>query len=248
METEETKGEERREGKREGKPSEAAATENNQQPEVEAKQEVKQEINEAPQKDESTKYFLIAAAAIILLTAAFFSVKLFARQEATYETVRYNGFIFEYYAGLWNTQWQQDGQVYNLRLHYNPRQVGNVSIAGDGAWNATQETYITFDPAEDEQFSNVALSAAELSLSLVNAFGISPVAACTTNTTYACSTRPIISCETAPKSASVIYLKREGPAKVELRGSCAIIQGRDSEILRAAERVIYGWYGIIRSD
>src|SRR3989338_8133880 len=67
------------------------------------------------EKDNSTLYFLIAAAIIIILTIVFFSARFFAAEKG-YPKVTYNGFVFEYYAGLWNTQWQQDGQLYNLRL------------------------------------------------------------------------------------------------------------------------------------
>ena len=197
-------------------------------------------------KDNSTKYFLIIAAVVILLTAVFFSARFF-RAEPKYETVTYNGFTFQNYGGLWNTQWKQDGQLFNLRLHFNPYQVENVTILGDEGWSAKQTTFITFDP-EGNNLSHVALAAAELSLSLSNTFGMVPVAACTRNTTDACASRPIVSCESYQGNASVIYLKAESPAKITLGSNCAVVQGVDAEIVRAAEKAVYQWYGIIKAS
>lgn len=198
-------------------------------------------------KDNSTKYFLIIAAVVVVLTVAVFSMRAIKTEEK-YETVKYNGFVFEQYAGLWNTQWKQEGQVFNLRLHYNPYQVENVSIIGEEGWSAKENMFITFDPEEGEKFSYTALAAAELSLSLSNAFGITPVAACTENVTAGCASRPIVGCGSAPSNSSVIYLKDGSPAVITLEGSCATIQGSGEEMLRAAEKAIYQWYGIIRAQ
>ncbi|MBI2575566.1 hypothetical protein HYV82_06800 [Candidatus Woesearchaeota archaeon] len=204
------------------------------------------EAAEGSGKDNSTRYFLIIAAVIVVLTVAVFSIRAL-KSEQKYETVTYNGFVFEQYAGLWNTQWKQDGQLFNLRLHYNPYQVENVSIIGEEGWSAGESMFITFDPEEGEKFSYTALAAAELSLSLNNAFGITPVAACTENITAGCASRPVVGCGSAPANSSVIYLKEGSPAEITLQGGCATIQGRGEELVRAAEKAIYQWYGIIRA-
>lgn len=198
-------------------------------------------------RDNSTKYFLIIAAVVVVLTVAFFSMRAIKTGEK-YETVKYNGFVFERYSGLWNTQWKQDGQVFNLRLHYNPYQVENISIIGDEGWSAKENMFITFDPEGSETFSYTALAAAELSLSLSNAFGITPVAACTENVTAGCASRPVVACGSAPDNSSVIYLKDDSSSAITLEGSCATIQGSGEELVRAAEKAIYQWYGIIRPE
>ncbi|MBI4439022.1 hypothetical protein HY640_03775 [Candidatus Woesearchaeota archaeon] len=196
------------------------------------------------EKDSSTKHFLMLAAAVIILTIVVLSFRLLAPQPGP-ETVTYNGFKFENYAGLWNTQWEKDRQLYNLRLHYNPLQVENITVSGDDEWFATEQTYITFDPAESG-LEYTALSATELSLSLVNTFDVAPVAACTSNTTEACSERPIITCRESNSNLSVIYIKTDDKPGIELRGNCATVKGRGEDLIRAAEKAIYQWYGIIR--
>ncbi len=195
------------------------------------------------EEEHSNRYFIIAVAVLVAAAALVFAFR-FASQPAQ-NAIKYNGFLFEYGGGLWNTQWQQEGQLYNLRLHYHPGQVDNISISGGEDWNASGKLYITFDP-EGKNLSYVALSAAELSLSLYNALGVEPAAACTRNVTDACFSRPIVSCENPPDGSSVIYLKDSGEAGIILDRQCAIIQGTGSELVRASERAIYQWYGIIR--
>ncbi|MBI2133729.1 hypothetical protein HYU11_03545 [Candidatus Woesearchaeota archaeon] len=194
----------------------------------------------------TTKFFIIAAVLLIAIGVALFLLSLGKQQVPDdNEKITYNGFNFEFYGGLWNTQWQNQGQVFNLRLHYNPRQVENVSIGGDDGWEAHQQTYISFDP-DGSDFKYLALSAAEISLNLVNAFDITPVAACTANLTEACASRPIINCTNVPENFSVIYLKHASPTMIYLNGRCATIQGEGPDVVRAAEKAIYKWYGIVR--
>ncbi len=207
-------------------------------------------VNEPPEsKDDSksTLYFIVAVAVLLAIGAAIFFMSKNPSENPDYRKVTYNGFEFELHpdVGLWSTQWQRDGQVYNLRLHYNPFQVENVSISGDEGWNAGTQTYLTFDP-EGKELRYIALASTELALSLQNTFGITPIAACTVNATGTeCVSRPIVNCTSMPENSSVIYVKGSGPAKVILEGNCATMQGDGIEVVRAAEKAIYQWYGII---
>src|SRR3989338_5288068 len=78
----------------------------------------------------------------------------------------YKGYSFVFANGLWYTQLQFNEKLIDLPLH--------------------------FDPAYADKY--VALSAAEMSLSLYKAIGREPIAACTKNETLACSKRPIVNC------------------------------------------------------
>ncbi|MFH1182550.1 MAG: hypothetical protein V1702_06330 [Candidatus Woesearchaeota archaeon] len=205
-----------------------------------------QKVPEPKPEEEAktTRNFIIAVVIVILAFIAVFALYKYYAGMDNNPKVTVNGFVFEFYAGLWNTQWQRDGNIYNLRLHYNPKQVEDLELTGNADVRFNQpETYITFDPSE-ENLSYVALSAAELSLSMTNAFNITPVAACSENKTDACSVRPIINCEN--NNASVIYLKNQAPTLLEFRGNCLVLQGQDVELLRATERFLYSWYRILR--
>lgn len=197
------------------------------------------------EKDRSTLYFIVIAVAVIG-AAAFFYFSNTGTKEEQFPSISYNGFVFQQYAGLWNTQWQEGTELFNLRLHYNPSQVENISIYGD-EWSAGQAVYLTFDPDDTDDFGYMALAVSELSLSLKNAFGIIPLAACAKNHTGECANRPIITCKDSSQNVSVIYLKKEGETLIDLKGNCAIIQGEREELVRATEKVIYRWYGIIRA-
>lgn len=197
-----------------------------------------------PEETNTTRNFIIAAVIIIGAFIAVFALYNYYSDIDNNPEVTVNGFVFEYYAGLWNTQWQRDGETYNLRLHYNPKEVEDLELTGQADTRFNQpEIYITFDPAE-EKLAYVALSAAELSMSMSTAFNLTPVAACSENKTDACSARPIINCENT--NAAVIYLKNQAPTLLEFSGNCLVLQGKDIELLRATERFLYSWYRILR--
>ena len=199
-----------------------------------------------PEKDNSMLFFIIAAVLIVAGTVAFF---LFRHNSSPVnEKITYNGFVFEKYAGLWNTQWKRGNEIYMLRLHYSPLQVQNISIMGDNGWKAGNVTYITFDPDESTDFGYVSLSAAELTLSLTNTFGIAPESACTSNFSGECEKRPTVKCSDASGNVSVIYLKKGGQAGVNLNGNCVTISGEGPDIVRAGEKVIYQWYRIMSPE
>lgn len=197
-----------------------------------------------PEKDNSTLHFIIIAAAIIIVAAVVFAFRNVQPTPPQSQSVYYNGFVFNYTEPLWITNWQIGGQVYILSLRFNPYQAENISIEGDDRWMANSEVYITFDP-ESEKYAYVALAASEISLSLANTFNITPIAACTANVT-ACSNRPIVTCADSSDNVSVIYLRDESPASIIIQRNCAIIKGEGIELVRAADRAVYQWYGIIR--
>jgi len=104
------------------------------------------------------------------------------------------------------------------------------------------DVYITFD-ATQGNFSTLALATTELSLNMVRALQVKPIAACTNNESDACVERPIVQC--TDKNTSVILIKDEGEAKIWLKGDCIILFGKDLELLRAVDRLLYQWYGVM---
>lgn len=155
----------------------------------------------------------------------------------------YNGFSFVYVDGLWYTQIQRENLMWNIPLHFGPRDLEGINIIGKGINDSFKknEVYITFDPTL-KPLSYVALSAAELSLNLVKGIGVTPIAACLINETEACKNRPIITCESGE---AAIYLKQDDEAKVILDGNCIIIQGRDYDLVKATDRFLLQWYRIM---
>lgn len=154
----------------------------------------------------------------------------------------YNGFSFVYVNGLWYTQVQGENTLFDIPLHFGPKELEEILVIG-GVDNSFRknEVYITFNPlSQDMQY--IALSSAELSLNLVKGLGIIPVAACIKNETDACKDRPIITCDSGE---AAIFIKRANQTMVRLDGNCVILQGKGWGLVKATDRFLLKWYGIM---
>jgi hypothetical protein len=194
----------------------------------------------------NTKYLVWIILIIFVLVAAIVAVRYFVNTtERKGEIVEYNHYEFEKREGLWWSIWQNGNIQYILSLRYNPVQTLNTTINGalTQTFDQRDTIYVTFDP-RPEDLSYVALSAAELSLNLANAMGVDVQAACTVNETEACATRPIIDCNT--QNVSVILLQNiNTTANIAMKNDCITLSGKDFELTRAVDRLLYTFYGII---
>ena len=100
------------------------------------------------------KYFYIITGIILLLLIVFFSIGYYwntHKENNPSKDMTYNGFSFSYFqdADIWRTQWQNEGQLYNVYFHYSPLEAEKVPIYQkqelSSAFNAS-EFYVTFDP------------------------------------------------------------------------------------------------------
>ena len=215
--------------------------------------------------DKSSKNFLMTVGGIVVLFVLFFLVRFIYNPETalTLDEMHqrnlegegkegdyiYNGFSFVYADSLWNTQVMRKGDtILDIPLHFGPKELEEVHVMGNINWELEKpEVYITFDPAEGYGFKYVALSITELSLNLAKGMEIVPVAACTKNETEACKNRPIVTCD--DEDISVIYLKEtEEEGEVILKGNCVEISGKDWELVKATDRFLLQWYGVMNSD
>lgn len=189
---------------------------------------------------------ITVAGFIILFFAAFFGSKYFFQDKPEYATVTYNGFEFTEIANTWYTQWQHNDKLVALAMRYNPYEAENVTVLGELSEGFLQrQIHITFDPySDDESFKYLALAAAELSQSIVKAFGKEVIPACTQYHHETCENLSIVTC--ADTGKAVIELKAEEPTQIILQGNCITIQGKEFEIVRAADKLLYLWYKIIR--
>jgi hypothetical protein len=192
-----------------------------------------------------TKTLLIALAVIAILCGGFLIwIRIAKEKPPSYPTYEYNGFTFTQIEGLWHTEWQRGNDLYGVHLRYGPRESEDVPIErlSEGYFTINDSVYLTFDPGAE--LGHLAVASAELSLSLFKTFGLQPIAACTKNETVPCSKRPIITCQNTDEK--VIYLRNADTAKVIINDNCMIIQGNKEDLVRAADKVIWTWYGIIK--
>ncbi len=201
------------------------------------------------EKEGSDWILYISIAIIVLVIGTIVGVRYFYNPKPDIEKYTYNGFEFRKLGDIWYVRVQPEGQnnLFKVPLHATPRDVKNISVVGDidnEKFNK-KEIYITFDPdlSGEKELKYVALSSAELSLSMAQALGAVPIAACSRNETAACADRPIKDCSS---NDSVIYLKEAPEPKVTFQGSCVLVEGKDYDIVRATDRLLLWWYGIMR--
>ncbi len=219
----------------------------------------KQNTEEKPKKTKASLNLIIAITLIvIILGSIMFVIKIFTpktmddlieeiieKGETKYGYI-YNGFVFIEYEGLWHTKLQRGTELYNLHFHYSPAHVDQIPVIGSlDAELDTSEFYITLDPLE-ENISLIALASSELSLNLVKGMGIGIKSACYRNESEACYERPIITCDNTEEA--VIFVKTAEETQVLLEGNCMTIQGKGDNLLRAVDKVLFDFYGIIQDE
>lgn len=193
----------------------------------------------------TTRIFLITLFILVVALSLIFGIRYFYGKEENLQEYKYGAYTFVKIGGMWYTQIQHENNIFNIPLHFNPGEVKNISIIGevDERFSFNKRIYLTSDPVENNA-GYVALAAAELSLNMVQGLGLMPVAACSENKTIYCADRPIINCSNTDEP--VIYLKEDKNAEVELKGNCIIINGKDADLVRATDRLLYQLYRIMK--
>ncbi|MFH1399408.1 MAG: hypothetical protein ABIG95_04840, partial [Candidatus Woesearchaeota archaeon] len=185
---------------------------------------------------------LITFLIIVAVTAVAYN--RLHKPAAQLESYTFNGFTFVRAGVFWITQVQIENKLINIPLHYGPKELRHIDIAGqlNESFNYGP-IYITFDP-DAKNLSMLTLAAAELSLNLAQGIDRQLIAACATNTTDACTARPIINCENT--DAAVIYLREGGTPYVKFDGNCIVVRGQDKELLKAVDQLLLYWYRIYK--
>jgi len=159
----------------------------------------------------------------------------------------YDGFSFVKADYFWWTEIKQPDRALKIPLRFGPREVENVTIEGklDPKFNFGEDVYMGIDPYFADKYYTIALS--ELNNNLATGIRRRPVAACTKGNDDLCQDRPILNC-TSTKGLPLIELQyQEGETgKIALKGTCILITGQDFDLVRAADRLIWQWYGIMK--
>ena len=102
--------------------------------------------------------------------------------------------------------------------------------------------FVSIDQEVYNKYYTLALS--ELSFNIAKGLDRSPIGSCTEEN-WACENRTIVSCENNPEKKPVIELAIDEEAGIELSETCIKIKGKDYEIVKAVNRLLYQWYGIM---
>lgn len=161
----------------------------------------------------------------------------------------YNEYSFILVDGLWWTEVDRFGTLLKIPLHFGPKDVESIPIAGmlDPAFNKGEIVYIAINPKTANKYYTLALS--ELNFNIIKGIDRNIEAACTENDSI-CDNRTIVSCEnTLGKPVVELtltnYTNSTNSGKVEFKGSCIKISGQDYELVKAVDRVLLRWYGVM---
>ncbi len=164
------------------------------------------------------------------------------------ETIDYNLFKFSKIDDVWHTQWESNsGKLYTVPFRFNPHEAISVPVVGalNDSFNEADKLYITFNPLSDEKdFKYLAMAAADLSFAFLDPLNRKVEMACTVNQTEACEIRPIVNC--GDENKSVVFLEINSPEKVSLKDRCVHIQGKEFNLIKSADRILYQYYRIIQ--
>ena len=216
-----------------------------------------------PEEDNhSNRSFYLAVGVVVLLFAGFLGYQQYAVPTGalTFDELHqlnlngkldeekgyvYNGFSFVLFDKLWYTDIDKSGVNYRIPLHYGPRDVLDIPVFGNVSreFNVGTDVYVTVNPLSSDQ-DFIALSASELAQNLAVAIQRRPIGACDRNETSMCGERPIVTCETTDK-AMIYLLTEEGKPSVQLKGKCIIVRGVGYDLVKAVDRLILQWYGIM---
>ena len=190
---------------------------------------------------------ILVLIAIIVIAALLYKGNQYYEDKKEYDATHkvYNYYTFESDGLHWKTTWVNQNQPYLLNFRHWPGELEDIKITGklNSVFSNASDVYLTFD-ADGEDFDYLALAATEISLNINQVLGKNIFVACIANNTPDCYQRPIVTCE--DWETAVIYLRIAENPQVFLSGNCMTIEGTDEEIVMAAERVLYAWYGIMQ--
>lgn len=236
--------------------------------ETAVEKKTKEEVDQ--QEETGLRYFLlIAGLCLVILAALVIIPRVMNDGLVTLEDYHkanragkdldnaymYNSYSFVYYDNLWYTQIlnQYTGSVYDVPLHYAPKNVTDIAVAGqmnvyfalirNNTINSSylSQTYLTFDP-DNTQMQYVALASGELTQNLARTFSLAFIPACTKKDAT-CGSVPVVSCENTKNP--VIYLKEANETAVFVNKNCITIQGKNEELVRATDRLLFKLYNIM---
>ena len=136
-----------------------------------------------------------------------------------------------------------------VALHFGPKELVDYPVSGNlSIFIPMKKGYISFDPLEPE-LGYIMLANGELGLTLAKAFKavqdkpLNLTTVCSRDDFKTCSKYPIINCNNT--NETVIYLKQINESGIVVEDNCIIIQGKDENLIRGVDRLMYSWFRIL---
>lgn len=161
---------------------------------------------------------------------------------------KYNNFQFEKRDNMWLTQIQMGKQPYIITLTYGPIYIENVSMEFKENYfpaltKPGRKVYVTFDH-DSSDASYIATSSINLITNLKTVYGVNVERGCLKNSTN-CAGAPIVTCENSPNNAVIQFIEDDKITHALYDGNCLTIWASKDNFIRATEKIILNWYGVI---
>lgn len=202
--------------------------------------------------------FYIVLGIILFVIVVLVGLALFSRQAPQpdpQDSYEYNGFTFTKSGNVWITQAQRGNQVYDLTLHYGPRQVSNIPIEPD-LYRIIFGSDLVYIVLHDESLTTAnassrgALAAIEIAKIVGKRYDIlnkDVVSGIMAPTASANPEIPVITCENATTTRSVVlFAINDTPQVSQVSPGCIWIQAPTGvDLIRAADRFLLQLTGIM---
>lgn len=155
----------------------------------------------------------------------------------------YNGFSFVKVDGLWWTGVKLGSRLVKIPLHFSPKEVEHVKTSGKLIPEFYKgDVYIAVNPNVNyNKFYTLALM--EMNNNIVQGTDRGIITACTEENPV-CEDRVIVNCENT-KGLPVIELVVAEEPEIQLDGTCMKISGNGYDLVKAVNRALYQWYGVM---
>ena len=159
------------------------------------------------------------------------------------------GYLYNVYSivkadGLWWTEIDAGSRTIKIPLHFGPKEVEEIPVVGklSSQFDKGNTIYIAIDP-EINYNKYYTLALMEMNNNILQGINRNIEAACTKEN-VACDNRTIIDCD-ATGGKPVIELAVSESSEIEFSGSCIKISGDGEALVKAVDRMLYTWYGIM---
>lgn len=156
----------------------------------------------------------------------------------------YNGYSFVKIDGLWWTETKVGERLVKIPLHFGPKELEEISTKGSLTedFYYGEEIYVAINPTINyDKYYTLALM--ELNNNVLQGINRQVVSACTEHDPI-CEEREILNCKNT-KGKPVIELVIDENPGIKLSGTCIKITGKDFDLVKSVNRLLYQWYGIM---
>ncbi len=156
----------------------------------------------------------------------------------------YNGFSFVKADGLWWTEIKAGSRLIKTPLHFGPKEVEAVATTGSlsSGFYRDDFVYVAINPTiNHNKYYTLALM--ELNNNVLQGIERNVKSACTEKNDI-CEDRLIRNCQDTQGNPVIELVVTDKPA-VELLGTCIKISGNEFDLVKAVDRLLYQWYGVM---